>query len=363
MQEATQQVESLATLPIHLRTHARKIALSVISLVLFVLALQIMKAGAGPLEPVIQGHLQVHSLWDGLGFGWIAAALILSGSPVAAIAVTLHGGHALTTYATFGMINGSRIGAAFMVLLVGTIYSLRGKRSRDGIGVGLLSLLVAQSVHFPALLIGSVLLRLGLFENMRVDSVQGVTSFLDHLSAPLIDALTRLLPDVALFPLGVAAMLFCFRLMDRALPEVSLEDGRFSDPDHWTKNPWLMFGLGLGVTFLTLSVSVSLGLLVPLAAKKIVDREQLVPYIMGAGISTFADTFAAALVMQDPRTIALVAVAILTITVISLVYIVAAFRPYERALLRVTDLLMADRWALRIYLAAFILIPFALALT
>lgn len=356
-------MKTLTALPVHLRTHARKLALSIFSLALFIVALQVMKSGARPLEPLIREHLQVHSLWDGLGFGWIAASLILSGSPIAAIAVTLFGGRAISLFAAFGMINGSRIGAAFMVLLVGYLYSLRGVRSRDGIGVGLLAVLVAQSVHFPAILLGSVLLRMGLFERLPVESMEGVTSLMDRALAPLMDLLTRLLPDMALFPLGVLIMLFCFRLFDRALPEISLESAGFVSENRRLYNPWLMFALGFGITFLTLSVSVTLGLLVPLTTKQIVNREQLVPYIMGAGISTFADTFVAAVILQDPKTIALVAVAVLTITIISLAYILVAFRAYERALLRFTDTLLNDRWALRIYLAAFILIPFTLILT
>jgi Na+/phosphate symporter len=361
--ETAQGLKTLTALPIHLRTHARKLALSLFSLSLFIVALQIMKTGAHPLEPLIHEHLQVHSLWDGLGFGWITASAILSGSPVAAIAVTLYDGRAISRFAAFGMINGSRIGAAFMVLLVGYLYSLRGERSRDGIGVGLLAALVAQSVHFPALLIGSVLLRLGMFERLPVEQMEGVTSLMDRALDPLLDLLTRLLPDVALFPLGVLIMLFCFRLFDRALPEVTLENTRFSSENGFLSNPLLMFALGFGITFLTLSVSVSLGLLVPLTAKQIINREQVVPYIMGAGISTFADTFVAAVILQDAKTIALVTVAILTITLISMTYILVAFRAYERALLRFTDLLMADRWTLRVYLAAFVLIPFTLILT
>ena len=54
--------------------------------------------------------------------------------------------------------------------------------------------------------------------------------------------------------------------------------------------PWFMFAVGLGVTVLTLSVSVSLSLLVPLAARGYIRRENVVPYILGANITTFVDT-------------------------------------------------------------------------
>ena len=49
-----------------------------------------------------------------------------------------------------------------------------------------------------------------------------------------------------------------------------------------------MFALGCLAALLTLSVSVALTLLVPLAAKGYVDRREAMPYIMGANITTLA---------------------------------------------------------------------------
>ena len=58
-----------------------------------------------------------------------------------------------------------------------------------------------------------------------------------------------------------------------------------------------MFGVGLATTALTLSVSISISLLVPLAARGYVRRENAWPYILGANVTTLVDTlFAGALV-------------------------------------------------------------------
>ena len=62
-----------------------------------------------------------------------------------------------------------------------------------------------------------------------------------------------------------------------------------------------MFGLGCLVALITMSVSVALTVLVPLVAKGYVKREDILPYIMGANITTLGDTMLAAFASATPR--------------------------------------------------------------
>ena len=54
--------------------------------------------------------------------------------------------------------------------------------------------------------------------------------------------------------------------------------------------PVVTFLLGALVTLLTMSVSLSLSILVPLSMRGYVRRENVIPYVMGANITTFIDT-------------------------------------------------------------------------
>ena len=60
----------------------RRLATLAIALGLFVLSLQLMKRGATGLTPILDG-LTVDTAVNYLGFGWISAYLLGSGSPVA----------------------------------------------------------------------------------------------------------------------------------------------------------------------------------------------------------------------------------------------------------------------------------------
>src|SRR5512141_531808 len=85
---------SPATRPGPLGIHAGALlrpAAALAGLFLFVLALQIIKSGARSLVPLLDG-LQVSGPLNAVGFGWLLAYGALSGSPVAAIGVTLLAG-------------------------------------------------------------------------------------------------------------------------------------------------------------------------------------------------------------------------------------------------------------------------------
>ncbi len=59
-----------------------------------------------------------------------------------------------------------------------------------------------------------------------------------------------------------------------------------------------MFAFGTLVTLVTLSVSLSVTILVPLALKGYVRRDKVIPYVMGANIATWIDTLFAALAAE-----------------------------------------------------------------
>src|SRR5687767_2284306 len=61
---------------------------------LFIAALAVMKTGAKALAPTLQGSFLTDSLPSTLGFGWLSAMLVMSGSPIAASALTLLDGGA-----------------------------------------------------------------------------------------------------------------------------------------------------------------------------------------------------------------------------------------------------------------------------
>src|SRR5262245_20212140 len=91
------------------------------ALFLFILSLELLKKGAGGVMPLLRS-LHVVGVLNTFGLGWLMAYCVLSGSPIAAVALTLFGAHQVSDVEALGMIAGSRFGAAFVVLLLGAIH-------------------------------------------------------------------------------------------------------------------------------------------------------------------------------------------------------------------------------------------------
>jgi sodium-dependent phosphate cotransporter len=351
------------------RTEARgrlevpiKVALFVVALFLFVLAIQLMKEGAKAVAPVVSDSPLFSNAVSTIGAGWLGAYVVLSGSPIAAVALSLYAGGASTKLQTFTMLSGSRLGAAFVVLLVGFIYALRnrGRTSRESIGMGVLAMSLTAAVYVPGMLIGYGILKSGLLDGVRLSASGDVLSVVDVIWGPALDLLTSL-PGWTLLPVGLGIILVSFRLLDHVLPQLDGErdGGRRAA---WMKRPWRMFGLGCIVATLTLSVSVALTVLVPLASRGYITRQESIPYIMGANITTLADTLVAAMILGSPVAVQIVLAEAIAVSIVSLVYLAFFYGTLTRSIMALDEWVVSSSRRLWLFVAALFVLP-ALLLT
>src|SRR5262245_33131843 len=321
LKEAPPEAEPAPPEPKSSRTRWQRVVLKLVfvsaALFLFILAIQLMKSGAKALAPDLKGTFPVDNAVSTLGLGWIGAYLVLSGSPVAAVALSLFAASALTELQAFTMLSGSRLGASFIVLLVGFLYSLKSKNPKESTGMGVLALSLTAAVYLPGMLLGYGILKAGLLNGVHWTASEQVQGLIERIWGPLLNLAKVHLAGWMLFPVGLVVLLVSFKFLDQVLPQIDSNraaQGKYQ----WLRKPWPMFALGCLVALLTLSVSVAITVLVPLAAKGYVDRREAMPYIMGANITTLADTLVAAMILGRPEGVQIVlaeAIAVATITV------------------------------------------------
>jgi len=347
--------------PAALKINWRKVGIVLAALFLFILAIQLLKSGARVIVPFVQ-------LWAGsnplnaLGFGWLAAYLVLSGSPIAALSLTLLDADALNVVGALAMVAGSRLGASFIVLVVGFVYVLRGHSRAESLSMGLLALLTTFLVQIPSLFTGYLLLQSGWFNNLPFTADGPLFSAVEAIFDPPITLAESFLPRWAIFLLGFGVLWYSLNLIDRGMPHLHLRESAETRRPSWATRPLAAFALGLGVTSITLSVSVSLSLLVPLAVRGVVRRGNVIPYIMGANITTFVDTLVAAILLNNPLAPPVVLTEMISVASISLLILLLAYRPCERALLSLTDAISASNQTLAIFLLVIVGVPVALML-
>jgi hypothetical protein len=263
------------------------------------------------------------------------------------------------------MITGSRLGAAFVVLMIGFVYSLRGHRQDISISTGVIALLTTAAIYIPALLPGYWLLSSGLLESWQLQEALSVNSWLDALYTPIVQQLELWLPGWALLLCGMVALPGSMGLIDRALPDISPQhSASFStfSMEKLAYNPLALFLVGAAVTSLTLSVSVSIALLVPLVIKEMVQPRQTLPYIMGANITTFIDTLLAAFVAGGPQAFSIVLVEIVSVCLISLSVLLLCYPSFERGILALQQRMTRSMPLLAAFIAVMFILPVVLLL-
>lgn len=337
---------------------ASKVLHFVAAIFLFILAIQLMKAGADAVSGEIRGKFPFANGLSTLGFGWLSAYIVLSGSPVAAVSLGLFNSGTINDLQTFTMLSGSRLGASFIVLLVGFLYTVRNKgRNRgESIGMGVLALSLTAIVYIPGMLIGYSLVKYGALSGIRWHASQDLLSVIDVVWGPLERLITDVVPAKVLLLVGLAIILISFKLLDRVLPELDGEKHADSKT-HWLKKPWPMFFLGCLAATLTLSVSVALTALVPLASKGHITRREAIPYIMGANITTLADTLVAAMLLGNPVGVQIVLAQAIGVALVTLFYLAFLYRFIADRVIRLDDWVVGTNRRLWSFVACLFVAP------
>jgi sodium-dependent phosphate cotransporter len=349
-----------AAVPLWKRARPDKIGLFIISLFLFIQAIALMKEGARTLAPLLRDGFAGTDLFNCLGFGWLSAYVIMSGSPVAATALTFFDAGVIDELGTFAAITGSRLGASFVVLFIGFIYVLRGRNRATNLSIGLLSLTVTGTIYLAGFIIGISLLEAGVLDQVRLRPGIPIYSITDLIFSPLTGALAGFAPGWALFPIGLGIIMASFSLFDRCLPQMALKESHMGHVSRLVYRPWVMFLLGGAITLISMSVSVSLGILVPLGNRGFVRRENVIPYIMGANITTFVDTLMVAVLLNNPPAFTIVLAEIISIALVSVVVLVTFYRRYQHAALAFVSWVTATNRNLALFMLTIFVVPILL---
>lgn len=337
-----------------------KIGLFILSLFFFILAITLMKEGAKALAPLIRDRFAITNSANSLGFGWLFAYLVMSGSPVAAAALTFFEAGVLSQLSAFTMITGSRLGASFIVLFIGFVYVVRGRNKSTSLSMGLLSLTVTGTTYLAALLVGVWLLGSGVLNGLQLQSGAALNSITDLIFDPVAGYLLTFLPRWSLFVVGLGVILLSFNLFDKCLPKMAVKESQVGRVSRLVYRPWVMFLLGSVVTLVSMSVSLSLSILVPLSHRGFVRRENVIPYIMGANITTFVDTLLAAVLLNNPAAFTIVLVEMVSIAIVSCVLLLTFYGSYERAILRFVSWVADDDRNLALFMGSILVVPIIL---
>jgi sodium-dependent phosphate cotransporter len=213
-------------------------------------------------------------------------------------------------------------------------------------------LFATAMIYIPAAFVGAGLLSWDTFHSIAWGPPASFIDFVDFAYGGIVDRAEDYSPALV-FLVGLGALLLAFKLIDTVLPELDLEASR---PD-WLTRKWPMFFLGCLVALITMSVSVALAVLVPLVAKRYVKVDHVLPYILGANITTLGDTLLAAFAVDSPAAVRIVLAQVIATTVLSLVLLAFFYDQILKKMWQLQVLGAKSRRRLAVFTAALFLIP------
>lgn len=328
-----------------------------LTLFLFVGSLQLMKTGASGLDILQPGGYLVRNAGSTLGLGWLGALFVLSGSPIAATSLTLVAADNISEIQGFTMLTGSRLGAAFVVLVTAVIYALRageGEKMKT-VSTAVMALCTTALIYIPAAILGFILLRSGPYSGLELQFPNQFADLLDLIYGGILDRIDSW-PSALVFLGGLGVLLLSFKALDGVMPDME-GDAISGKKLEWLRKKWPMFGLGCLIALVTMSVSVALTVLVPLVAKNYVKREDIIPYIMGANITTLGDTLLAALALDSAAAVRIVLAGIITTMIVSLILLAFFYPQLKRGIWRFQRMMVKSKARLAGFTAGLFAVP------
>lgn len=226
--------------------------------------------------------------------------------------------------------------------------------------MGILTLLVTISTYIPALIMGGIILQTGVLDHIQIQTSGVLQSSVDILIEPFVVLINSVFAQWFVFVIGLAVMISSFSLFDRCLPQMAIKESRFGHISRLVYRPVVMFVLGAGLTLITMSVSLSLSVLVPLSARGYVRRENVIPYIMGANITTFVDTLLASVLLNNPPAFTIVLVEMLSVAAVSILILSLVFSRYRHTIQHCVAWVTGSNRNLAIFLAGIFIAPLIL---
>jgi len=172
--------------------------------------------------------------------------------------------------------------------------------------------------------------------------------------------ITHFLPEWGVFLVGLGIILVSLNLFDRCLPQMAVKESQLGWMSRLVYRPGVMFFLGAFITMISMSVSISLSILVPLSNRGFVRRENVIPYIMGANVTTFIDTLLAAVLLNNPEAFTIVFVEMFSVLLVSIFALVFVYRPYRKTTLNLIDWVLSSNLTLGVFMFCILLIPLLL---
>ncbi|MFC2173286.1 Na/Pi symporter [Acidobacteriota bacterium] len=248
--------------------------------------------------------------FTGLLIGIVATSLIQSSSTTTSIVVGLVAGGALSLETAIPIIMGANIGTTITNTMVSLGHITKRMEFRRAFSAGIVHdffNICAVVVIFPMELNFHPIAKTAGLLQKHFSDYGGMKIFnplkliLDPVIRP-IDRVIKPMPygNIVLMVVSIALMIGALTLLVKTVRSLVLTKLEVVINRYLFKNDALGFSLGILITAVVQSSSVTTSIIIPLAGAGLISLRQIFPYTLGANIGTTVTAILAALATQNP---------------------------------------------------------------
>jgi|TARA_Y100000031_G_scaffold58697_1_gene66294 sodium-dependent phosphate cotransporter len=280
---------------------------------LFILSIELIKKSSLLLAPDLQNLLiQNITPLKAISVGWFTTSIVQSSGAISSITAAFAGSDIISLPIAVYILMGASLGTTITAMIISlVIVTQKRKDFRHGFEIALCysiySVLLVIMVFFLEFFFSffsktSLFLATAFENNFFLFNVPDTVSIITN---PIINIISIESQRIFVLIFGFALLVLALKYIGSSVINVlgGEEKARGFINKHF-ESKYKTYFIGIGLTAILFSSSITIGLLVPLAVARLINLKKAIPFILGADLGTFTDTFLASLIIGKTTAIA-----------------------------------------------------------
>ena len=263
----------------------------IFALYAFVFSLTLIKISALSIgETIFSLTKNEISEINAFGIGWLVTLITQSSGVATATLIAFYLAGVIGPLVLIYMVIGTRMGSSITILFTSFLVHAKRRDFRHGFEIGLANLVYAIPIAIVMFLLefftgffnktGNYFLVLGIPFNFNI---------IDFIVLPLINLISFIPENISLI-LGLVFLIASLKYLPKFMINLWGEEYLKSKINKFLDKKWKSFFLGLGVTALLMSTSITITFLIPLIVTRITKLKKVIPYMIGANLGGVSES-------------------------------------------------------------------------
>jgi len=280
---------------------------------LFIFSIELIKKTSLFLAPSIKVFLlQGLTPLKAICVGWFTTSIVQSSGAVSSVIAAFTGNNLISLPTAIYIMIGASLGTTITALIISLItVSKRRKDFRHGFEIGL-----SYSIYAAFLVLIVFFLeyffkffsRFSFFLASILEekiSVLKIPNLIEIITSPIINPLFERNHKVILLIIAFAILIFSLRYIGKSVINFFGGEARARRfINKYFDSKYKSYLIGVALTAILFSSSITIGLLVPLAVARLINLKKAIPFILGADLGTFTDVFLASVIIGKTSALA-----------------------------------------------------------